>query len=105
MGGFATCLTPYNIWMALLGCLLGTLVGILPGLGPSATIAILLPITFGMDATPAMIMMCAVYYGAMYGGSTTSILVNVPGESSSVITAIEGHQLAMQGKAGTALGL
>jgi putative tricarboxylic transport membrane protein len=105
MGGFATCLTPYNLWMALLGCLLGTLVGILPGLGPSATIAILLPITFGMDATPAMIMMCAVYYGAMYGGSTTSILVNVPGESSSVITAIEGHQLAMQGKAGTALGL
>lgn len=105
MGGFATCLTPYNIWMALLGCLLGTLVGILPGLGPSATIAILLPITFGMDATPAMIMMCAVYYGAMYGGSTTSILVNVPGESSSVITAIEGHQLARRGKAGTALGL
>ena len=105
MGGFATCLTPYNIWMALLGCLLGTMVGILPGLGPSATMAILLPITFGMDATPAMIMMCAVYYGAMYGGSTTSILVNVPGESSSVITAIEGHQLALQGKAGTALGL
>jgi len=105
MGGFATCLTPYNLWMALLGCLLGTLVGILPGLGPSATIAILLPITFGMDATPAMIMMCAVYYGAMYGGSTTSILVNVPGESSSVITAIEGHQLAIRGKAGTALGL
>ncbi|OIP94367.1 MAG: transporter [Syntrophaceae bacterium CG2_30_58_14] len=105
MGGFATCLTPYKLWMALLGCLLGTLVGILPGLGPSATIAILLPITFGMDATPAMIMMCAVYYGAMYGGSTTSILINVPGESSSVITAIEGHQLAIQGKAGTALGL
>ena len=105
MGGFALCLTPYNMWMALLGCFLGTLVGILPGLGPSATIAILLPITFGMDATPAMIMMCAVYYGAMYGGSTTSILVNVPGESSSVITAIEGHQLALQGKAGTALGL
>ena len=68
LGGFATCLTPYNIWMALLGCLLGTMVGILPGLGPSATMAILLPITFGMDATPAMIMMCAVYYGAMYGG-------------------------------------
>jgi len=105
MGGFATCLTPYNVWMALLGCLLGTMIGILPGLGPSATMAILLPITFGMDATPAMIMMCAVYYGAMYGGSTTSILVNVPGESSSVITAIEGHQLARKGKAGTALGL
>jgi putative tricarboxylic transport membrane protein len=105
MGGFATCISPYNILMAFIGCLLGTIIGILPGLGPSATMAILIPITFGMDATPAMIMMCAVYYGAMYGGSTTSILVNVPGESSSVITAIEGHQLAKKGKAGTALGL
>jgi len=105
MGGFATCLTPYNLWMAVLGAFLGTMVGILPGLGPSATMAIILPITFGMDATPAMIMLCALYYGAMYGGSTTSILVNVPGEASSVVTAIEGHQLARQGKAGTALGL
>jgi putative tricarboxylic transport membrane protein len=105
MGGFATCISPYNILMAFVGCLLGTIIGILPGLGPSATMAILIPITFGMDATPAMIMMCAVYYGAMYGGSTTSTLVNVPGESSSVITAIEGYQLAKQGKAGTALGL
>jgi putative tricarboxylic transport membrane protein len=105
MGGFATCISPYNILMAFTGCLLGTIIGILPGLGPSATMAILIPITFGMNATPAMIMMCAVYYGAMYGGSTTSILVNVPGESSSVITAIEGHQLAKKGKAGTALGL
>ncbi|MEI7670927.1 MAG: tripartite tricarboxylate transporter permease [Deltaproteobacteria bacterium] len=104
-GGFATCLTPYNIWMAVLGAFLGTMVGILPGLGPSATMAIILPITFGMDPTPAMIMLCALYYGAMYGGSTTSILVNVPGEASSVVTAIEGHQLARQGKAGTALGL
>jgi len=105
MGGFATCLTPYNLWMAVLGAFLGTMVGILPGLGPSATMAIILPITFGMDATPAMIMLCALYYGAMYGGSTTSILVNVPGEASSVVTAIEGYQLARQGKAGTALGL
>jgi len=105
MGGFATCLTPYNLWMAVLGAFLGTMVGILPGLGPSATMAIILPITFGMDPTPAMIMLCALYYGAMYGGSTTSILVNVPGEASSVVTAIEGHQLARQGKAGTALGL
>jgi putative tricarboxylic transport membrane protein len=105
MGGFATCLTPYNIGMAALGAFLGTMVGILPGLGPSATMAIILPITFGMDPTPAMIMLCALYYGAMYGGSTTSILVNVPGESSSVVTAIEGYQLARQGKAGTALGL
>lgn len=105
MQGFATCLTPYNLWMAALGCFFGTLVGILPGLGASATIAMLLPITFGMDATPAMIMICAIYYGAMYGGSTTSILVNVPGESSSVVTAIEGYKLARKGKAGTALGL
>jgi putative tricarboxylic transport membrane protein len=105
LGGFSTCLTPYNIWMAALGAFLGTMVGILPGLGPSATIAIILPMTFGMNATPAMIMLTSLYYGAMYGGSTTSILVNVPGESSSVVTAIEGHQLARKGKAGTALGL
>ena len=105
IGGFATCLSPYNLSMAALGAFLGTMVGILPGLGPSATMAIILPITFGMDATPAMIMLCSLYYGAMYGGSTTSILVNVPGEASSVVTAIEGHQLARQGKAGTALGL
>ncbi len=105
MGGFATCLTLSNIGYAALGAFLGTMVGILPGLGPSATMAIILPITFGMDATPAMIMLTSLYYGAMYGGSTTSILVNVPGEASSVITAIEGHQLALKGKAGTALGL
>jgi putative tricarboxylic transport membrane protein len=104
-GGFATCLTPYNLWMAALGAFLGTMVGILPGLGPSATIAIILPITFGMNATSAMIMLTSLYYGAMYGGSTTSILVNVPGEASSVVTAIEGFQLARKGKAGTALGL
>ena len=104
-GGFATCLTPYNLWMATLGAFLGTMVGILLGLGPSATIAIILPITFGMNATSAMIMLTSLYYGAMYGGSTTSILVNVPGEASSVVTAIEGFQLARKGKAGTALGL
>jgi putative tricarboxylic transport membrane protein len=100
-----TCLTPYNLGMAALGAFLGTMVGILPGLGPSASMAIILPITFGMEPIPGMIMLCALYYGAMYGGSTTSILVNVPGESSSVVTAIEGYQLARQGKAGTALGL
>ncbi|MBP1774380.1 MAG: protein of unknown function transrane [candidate division NC10 bacterium] len=103
--GFVTCLSPYNILMAALGAFLGTMVGILPGLGPSATMAIILPITFGMDPTPAMIMLTSLYLGAMYGGSTTSILVNVPGEASSVCTAIEGYQLARQGKAGTALGL
>ncbi len=103
--GFVTCLSLYNLSMAVLGAFLGTMVGILPGLGPSATMAIILPITFGMNAIPAMIMLTSLYYGAMYGGSTTSILVNVPGESSSVVTAIEGYQLARQGKAGTALGL
>ena len=103
--GFVTCLSPYNILMAALGAFLGTMVGILPGLGPSATMAIILPITFGMDPTPAMIMLTSLYLGAMYGGSTTSILVNVPGEASSVCTAIEGYQLARRGKAGTALGL
>ena len=103
--GFHTCLTPYNIFMSALGAFLGTMVGILPGLGPSATMAIILPITFGMDPIPAMVMLTSLYMGAMYGGSTTSILVNVPGESSSVCTAIEGYQLARQGKAGTALGL
>jgi len=105
LSGFAACLTAYNLGMAVLGAFLGTMVGILPGLGPSATMAIILPITFGMDPTPAMIMLTSLYYGAMYGGSTTSILVNVPGESSSVVTAIEGYQLARRGKAGTALGL
>jgi len=105
IGGFATCLTPYNVLMSAVGAFIGTMVGILPGLGPSATIAILLPITFGMNATPAMIMLTSPYYGAMYGGSTTSILVNVPGEASSVVTAIEGYQMARKGKAGLALGL
>src|SRR5512135_403726 len=95
--GFMTTLTPYNIFMSALGAFLGTMVGILPGLGPSATMAIILPITFGMDPTPAMIMLTSLYLGAMYGGSTTSILVHVPGEASSVCTAIEGYQLARQG--------
>lgn len=94
MQGFSTVITPYNMGMAVLGCFFGTLVGILPGLGPSATIAMLLPLTFGMNATSAMIMMCAIYYGAMYGGSTTSILVNVPGESASVVTTFDGYQMA-----------
>ncbi len=105
MHGFATVITPFNLWMAALGCFFGTLVGILPGLGPSATIAMLLPLTFGMNATPAMIMMCAIYYGAMYGGSTTSILLNVPGESASVVTTFDGYAMARQGRGGAALGI
>lgn len=103
--GFATIITPFNLWMATIGCFFGTIVGILPGLGTSATIAMLLPLTFGMDPTPAMIMMANIYYGAKYGGSTTSILINVPGEGSSVVTAFDGFAMARQGRGGAALGI
>jgi len=105
MQGFETILSPYNLWMALVGCFFGTIVGILPGLGPASTIAMLLPLTFGMDAMPAMIMITCIYYGAKYGGSTTTILLNVPGEGSSVVTALDGYQMARQGRAGAALGI
>ena len=105
MQGFDTILTPYNLWMATIGCFFGTIVGILPGLGPGATIAILLPLTFGMNPTSAMIMMTSIYYGAKYGGSTTSILVNVPGEGASVVTTFDGYQMARQGRGGVALGI
>src|SRR5512136_3031611 len=101
MHGFSLVFSPYNIWMAVVGCFLGTIVGILPGLGPSATIAILLPFTFGMDPTPALIMLCAIVYGSKYGGSTTSILLNVPGESASVVTCLDGYAMARQGRAGS----
>jgi len=103
--GFHTILTPYNLWMATVGCFFGTIIGILPGLGASATIAILLPLTFGMNATSAMIMMTAIYYGSKYGGSTTSILVNVPGEGASVVTTFDGYAMARQGRGGVALGI
>jgi putative tricarboxylic transport membrane protein len=83
--------------------LLGTLIGVLPGLGPVATIAMLLPSIYALDATPALIMLAGIYYGAQYGGSTTAILINVPGESSSVVTALDGYQMARQGRAGAAL--
>lgn len=105
MHGFALALTPYNVWMAVVGCFFGTVIGILPGLGPSATIAMLLPFTFGMAPVPAMIMLCAIVYGSKYGGSTTSILINVPGENASVVTTFDGYQMALQGRAGAALGL
>jgi putative tricarboxylic transport membrane protein len=95
--GFEIALTPGNLFFGFLGCLVGTLVGILPGLGPPATLAMILPLTFSMDHTTAMIMMCGVYYGAMYGGSTTSILINIPGENSSVMTCIDGYQMALNG--------
>ncbi|MFZ5633543.1 MAG: tripartite tricarboxylate transporter permease [Bacillota bacterium] len=101
--GFAVVFTPFNLFMAAVGSLLGLLVGALPGLGPSAAIAILLPVTFGMDPASALIMLTAIYYGAMFGGSITSVLINTPGENSAVMTAVEGYPLAMQGKASVAL--
>ena len=105
LNGFAAALTPYNLLFALIGSIAGTLVGVLPGLGPTAAIAMLLPLASHLDPAPAIIMMAAIYYGAMYGGSTTSILVNIPGEASSVPTAIEGYQLNLQGRGGPALGI
>ncbi|MPZ57266.1 MAG: tripartite tricarboxylate transporter permease [Rhizobiales bacterium] len=103
--GFGAALSLKNIGFALLGCLLGTLVGVLPGIGPIPTIAMLLPISFGLEPLSALIMLAGIYYGAQYGGSTTSILVNMPGEASSIVTCIDGHQMAKQGRAGAALGV
>jgi putative tricarboxylic transport membrane protein len=103
--GFSVALTPSNLFWCFVGCFLGTIVGVLPGLGPPATIAMLLPLTFKMDHTTAMIMLAGIYYGAKYGGSTTSILLNVPGESASVVTCLDGYQMARQGRAGPALGI
>jgi putative tricarboxylic transport membrane protein len=103
--GFSVALTLQNLGLAFLGCLVGTLIGVLPGVGPIATIAMLLPITFGLDPTGALIMLAGIYYGAQYGGSTTAILVNIPGEATSVVTALDGHQMARQGRAGVALGI
>jgi TctA family transporter len=101
--GFGVAFTVQNLLYAFFGCMLGTLIGVLPGIGPTATIAMLLPTTYALDATPALIMLAGIYYGAQYGGSTTAILINVPGESSSVVTAIDGYQMARQGRAGAAL--
>ena len=101
--GFQTALTFQNLAYAFLGCLLGTLIGVLPGLGPSATIAMLLPVTYALPPVSALIMLSGIYYGSQYGGSTTAILVNLPGESSSVVTAIDGYQMARKGRAGVAL--
>ena len=103
--GFGVAFTFTNLLYAFLGCVLGTLIGVLPGIGPVATIAMLLPSTYALDATPALIMLAGIYYGAQYGGSTTAILINVPGESSSVVTAIDGYQMARQGRAGAALAV
>ncbi|WP_107677934.1 tripartite tricarboxylate transporter permease [Agrobacterium sp. LAD9] len=101
--GFSTALDPFNLLYCFVGVLLGTAIGVLPGLGPVATIAMLLPLTFGLDPVSALIMLAGIYYGAQYGGSTTAILINLPGESSSVVTAIDGYQMAKKGRAGAAL--
>src|SRR5918992_2254364 len=103
LNGFATAFTPTNLAWAALGVLLGTAVGVLPGIGPAMTVALLLPVTYGLDPTAAFIMFAGIFYGGMFGGSTTSILLNTPGESSSVITAIEGNLMAKQGRAAQAL--
>src|SRR5678816_2040332 len=103
--GFQVALTPMNLGMCVLGVVLGTVIGVMPGLGPSATIAMLLPLTFKLEPTGAMIMLAGIYYGAKYGGSTTSILLNVPGESASVVTCFDGYQMARKGRAGPALGI
>lgn len=103
--GFGVALQPANLLWCVVGCFLGTVIGILPGLGPAATIALLLPLTFNMDPTGGIIMLCGIYYGAKYGGSTTSILLNMPGEASSVVSCIDGYQMARNGRAGAALGI
>ena len=105
MHGFQVALTPSALMMCVVGVVLGTIIGVLPGLVPSATIAMLLPLTFKLEPTGSMIMLAGIYYGAKYGGSTTSILLNVPGESSSVVTCIDGYQMARKGRAGPALGM
>src|SRR5260370_16570982 len=103
--GFHVAANPYNVLFCLLGALVGTLVGVLPGIGTVATIAMLLPITFGLPPVGALIMLAGIYYGAQYGGSTTSILINIPGEASSVITTLDGFPMAKQGRAGPALAI
>src|ERR671931_377 len=103
--GFAVALTPINLLYCFLGSFIGTAIGVLPGLGPPATIALLLPVTYGIPATSAVILLAGIFYGAMYGGSTTSILLNIPGEAASVVTCLDGYQMARRGRAGAALGI
>ena len=103
--GFSVAFQPTNLMFCFLGCFVGTLIGVLPGIGPVGTMAILLPVTYGINPTTAIIMLAGIYYGAQYGGSTTSILVNIPGEAASVITTLDGYQMARQGRAGPALGI
>ena len=103
--GFSVAFSLTNLFFCFLGVLIGTLIGVLPGIGPVATISLLLPVTFGMDPVASIIMLAGIYYGAMYGGSTTSILVNIPGETASIITCLDGYQMARNGRAGPALGI
>jgi len=103
--GFSVALQPLNLLLCFLGVFIGTLVGVLPGIGPPGAMALLLPVTYGISPVGAIIMLAGIFYGAMYGGSTTSILVNIPGEAASVVTCIDGHQMALQGRAGPALGI
>jgi putative tricarboxylic transport membrane protein len=103
--GFGVILTPQNLYLCLIGSVIGTLVGVLPGVGPLAALALLLPVTFTLPPVGGMVMLCSIFYGAMYGGSTTSVLLNIPGEAASVVTCIDGHQMARQGRAGAALGI
>ena len=105
LNGFVAAMSPVNLLFAVIGCILGTLIGVLPGVGPAAGTAILIPLTFKLDPTGGIIMLCAIYYGAMYGGTITSVLLNVPGEAASVVTCIDGYQMAKQGRGGTALGI
>src|SRR6187397_1789475 len=103
--GFGVAMTPANLDFAFIGAMVGTLIGVLPGIGPIATIAMLLPLTFHLEPLSGLIMLAGIFYGAQYGGSTTAILVNLPGETSSVVTCIDGYQMARQGRAGPALGI
>jgi putative tricarboxylic transport membrane protein len=105
MMGFGVVLTPTNLLIAFIGCVAGTAVGVLPGLGPTATISLLLPISVYLNGTSAIILFSGIYYGAMYGGSITSILVKIPGEAASLITCIDGYQMARRGRGGAALGI
>lgn len=105
LNGFSVCLQPINLWYTFIGVFIGTIVGILPGIGPAASIAILIPATFGMDPTSGLIMMAGIYYGTKYGGSTTAILIRTPGEAASVMTSIEGYEMARKGRGGAALAV
>ena len=105
LNGFSTVLDPTNFLYCLMGVVIGMLIGVLPGLGPAATIAILLPLTYGVEPVTAIIMLAGIFYGAQYGGTITSVLLRLPGEASSVVTVFDGYVMAKQGRAGTALGI